>query len=229
MPLYFSVKITNKEENKEHNEKKESDKTVILKALIHCEGCSNQISKCLKSLDGVRHVVVDREHQRVIVKGEAVNDPVKVLERLRRKYSKNVELISPKPKPDNKQKKPQKKRNRLVLKMYMHCEGCVSDVKKKIEKMEGVDSVEVDKEKSRVVVKGTVESTKLVEKVKKKLGKHAEILKEDNKREPKREGKDNEKGNEHVITYSYPPQYSTQYLYPNQTFSDENVFACSIM
>ena len=25
----------------------------------------------------------------------------------------------------------------VVLKMYMHCEGCVSDVKRKIEEMEG--------------------------------------------------------------------------------------------
>jgi len=25
----------------------------------------------------------------------------------------------------------------VVLKMYIHCEGCASDVKKKIEKMEG--------------------------------------------------------------------------------------------
>lgn len=88
--------------------------------------------------------------------------------------------------------------------------------------------MEVDKENSRVVVKGTMESTILVEKIKKKLGKHAEIIKEDNKREPKRERNDN-KNREPVIMYSYPPQYSTQYLYPNQTFSDENVFACSVL
>ncbi|RDX69211.1 Heavy metal-associated isoprenylated plant protein 8, partial [Mucuna pruriens] len=236
--MIFKVK-QNKEENRDKNnenkEKKESDKGVVLKALIHCDGCSDQISKCLKGFDGVRHVQVDREHQRIIVKGEAVNDPLKVLERLQKKYSKNVELISPKPKPDNKQKKiPEKKEQAkiktVVLKMYMHCEGCVSDVKKKIDKMEGVDSVEVDKENSRVIVRGTIESTNLVENVKKKLGKHAEIVKEDIKREAKREGKDNEKCYEPVvIMYSYPSQYSTQYLYPNQTFNDENVFACTIM
>ncbi|KAK7412472.1 hypothetical protein VNO78_03936 [Psophocarpus tetragonolobus] len=226
-------KNNKQEENKENNEKKETEKTVILKALVHCEGCSNQISNSLKGLGGVRHIQVDRENQRVIVKGEAVNDPSQVLERLRKKYSKNVELISPKPKPD-KEKKSQEKNEQpkiktAVLKMYMHCEGCVSDVKRKIEKMKGVESVEADKERSRVVVRGTVESTKLVENIKKKLGKQAEILKEENKREPKREENDNEKGKQHVIIYSYPPQYSTQYLYPNQCFSDENVFSCSIM
>lgn len=61
---------------------------------------------------GVRHVQVDREHQRVTVKGEVVNDPAKVLERLRKKYSKNVELISPKPKPE-KQKKAEEKKEQV--------------------------------------------------------------------------------------------------------------------
>lgn len=89
----------------------------------------------------------------------------------------------------------------------------------------GVQTVELNKETSHVTVRGEVESTKLVEYVKKRLGKHAEIVKDDKKREPR----NNEKGNGHIVMFSYPPQYSTQYLYPNQTFSDENVFACSIM
>ncbi|XP_020232306.1 heavy metal-associated isoprenylated plant protein 8-like [Cajanus cajan] len=218
--------------NEENQENKE-ESTVILKAFIHCEGCSNQISNCLRGLDGVKQVHIDREHQRVSVRG-VVNDPVKVLERLQKKYSKNVELISPKPKPDNKQKKPPEKKEQakvktMVLKMYFHCDGCETVVKRKIQRMEGIESVDVDREKSQVVVKGTVEAKKLVEDVKRKLGKHVEIMKEDNKKEPKKEGKDDEKGKEPVIMYSYPPQYSTNYLYPNQTFSDENVFACSIM
>ena len=98
--------------------------------------------------------------------------------------------------------------------------------------MIGVESVELDKEKSHVIVKGTVESPKLVEYVKKKFGKHAEIIKDDGKRDQvkKDQGKNNnDKDSGHVIMFSYPPQYSTQYLYPNQNFSDENAFACSIM
>lgn len=46
------------------------------------------------------------------MKGEVVNDPAKVLERLRKKYSKNVELISPKPKPE-KQKKAEEKKEQV--------------------------------------------------------------------------------------------------------------------
>lgn len=89
--------------------------------------------------------------------------------------------------------------------------------------------MELDKENSQVIVKGTMESTKLVECAKRKLGKHAEIIKEDKKREAKGEGNNNEKHQEPIILFSYPSQYSTQYVYPNQTFSDENVFACSLM
>lgn len=39
-------------QNKEQNNNKESEKGVVLKANIHCEGCSNQISKCLKGYEG---------------------------------------------------------------------------------------------------------------------------------------------------------------------------------
>jgi len=49
----------------------------------------------------------------VIVKGEAVNNPYQVLERLQKKYSKNVELISPKPKPVNQQKNIQDKKEQV--------------------------------------------------------------------------------------------------------------------
>ncbi|WJX37945.1 hypothetical protein P8452_25657 [Trifolium repens] len=233
----------NKEQNnnnskEENNEKKESDKGgVVLKANIHCEGCSDQISKCLRGFEGINHIRIDRENSKIYVKGDVIKDPSKVLERLQKKFSKNVELISPKPKPENKQKKEPEKKERakvkiVVLKMYIHCEGCASDVKRKIGKMEGVESVELDKEKSHVIVRGTMESSKIVEYVKKKFGKHSDIIKEDEKRDQGKkdqEKKSNERDSGHIIMFSYPPQYSTQYLYPNQNFNDENVFACSIM
>lgn len=42
----------NNEENSENKGKKESDKCVVFKANIHCDGCSDQISKCLKGFEG---------------------------------------------------------------------------------------------------------------------------------------------------------------------------------
>lgn len=95
----------------------------------------------------------------------------------------------------------------------------------------GVVSVELNRETSHVTVKGSMDSNKLVEFVKMKLKKHSEIIKEDNKKDAKGEGKEDNKRKDYekIIIFSYPPQYSTQYIYPNQNFSDENAFACSIM
>ncbi|KAK7245538.1 hypothetical protein RIF29_40384 [Crotalaria pallida] len=217
----------------ENNENKESGKVVLVKALIHCEGCSDKITKCLKGLEGVDHIMVDKENNKVIVRGEVAKDPMKVVERLQKKYSKNVELISPKPKPEKPKKEEKKEQqappNTVVLKMYIHCEGCEIDIKRIIGKMEGVQFVDVNRETSHVTVKGAMEEAKLVEYAKKRMRKHAEVIKDDKKREVKQKDKHPEKIYEPVILFSYPPQYSTQYLYPNQNFNDENVFACSIM
>lgn len=79
---------------------------------------------------------------------------------------------------------------------------------------------------------------KLVEKIKKKLGKHAELLSQttekgkDNKDKDNNNKKKNNNKNEDgdgIKIFSYPPQYSTQHNYPSQIFSDENVHSCSIM
>lgn len=114
--------------------------------------------------------MIDSANRKVVVKGKNA-DPLKALQTLQKKYSRNVELISPKLKPEdkNKKKEPEKKQevyykiyysspflNRLcvlsllfllffiqvqvkvvVLKMYMHCEGCANDIKKCIERMKG--------------------------------------------------------------------------------------------
>jgi hypothetical protein len=49
----------------------------------------------------------------VVVKGKRA-DPVKALKRLRNKYSRNVELISPLPKSDNEKKKEHEKKKEEV-------------------------------------------------------------------------------------------------------------------
>lgn len=61
----------------------------------------------------MKEVAVDRENHKITVKGDVFKDPLKVLERLKNKYSKNVELISPKPKPDNQKKKDQEKKEQV--------------------------------------------------------------------------------------------------------------------
>ncbi|KAM2988209.1 hypothetical protein FF2_002315 [Malus domestica] len=193
-------------------------------------------------ISGVEEVVVDYPNHKVTVKGKNA-DPLKVLERLQNKFSRNAQLISPIPKPQNQgQKEPKKKEAAppevkvVVLKTLMHCEGCAIDIKKYLEKMKGVLSVEANMERSTVRVRGIVEAAKLVNYLKKELGKHAEIVKQEQD-EKKEQGKDSGNNNYRSrggggggeCVFQYPPQYSAQHNYPCQTFSDENPFACSIM
>ncbi|GLT73288.1 hypothetical protein SLA2020_451580 [Shorea laevis] len=150
---------TKNEEQKEEKNTDKSGKDIVLKAYMHCEGCCKKVSKCLRSLDGVEDVIIDTANHTVVVKGKRA-DPVKALQRLRKKYSRNVELISPQPKSDNEKKKePEKKKEELqvkvvVLKMNMHCEGCANDIKKNIERMKGILIVEPNMETSQVTVRG---------------------------------------------------------------------------
>ncbi|RLM65235.1 hypothetical protein C2845_PM16G11670 [Panicum miliaceum] len=64
----------------------------------------------------------------------------------------------------------------IELKVYMHCDACERKVRRTINKVEGVETVEVDREEKRVTVTGDFEPEKVVKKIKKKTGKKAEIL-----------------------------------------------------
>ncbi|XP_030459710.1 heavy metal-associated isoprenylated plant protein 8-like [Syzygium oleosum] len=226
---------------------------VKFKVNMHCEGCADTVRNCLRGFDGVEETVTNREKHEVIVKGENV-DIVKVLERLRKKYNKNAELISPElPKTKKEEmKKTEIPVKTVVLKIFMHCEGCVRDIKKTIYQMEGVLSVKPDMAGGTVTVKGAVEPPKLVEYIKKQMGKHAEIVKEevkkDKKVEEKKKGeaKKDKKGEEkkreanedggHLIYWVHCPSRCPQCCCMNHlccccenAFSDEDVHSCSVM
>lgn len=103
----------------------------------------------------------------------------------------------------------------------------------------GVLNVEANMETSMVTVRGIVDPPKLLEYIKKQLGKHAEIVKQEEDKgqgKDKGKGKDNNNSNNNLICpevveiqFQYPPQYSVEHIYPCQSFSDENPLACSIM
>uniref|UniRef100_A0A453BVF3 HMA domain-containing protein n=1 Tax=Aegilops tauschii subsp. strangulata TaxID=200361 RepID=A0A453BVF3_AEGTS len=65
----------------------------------------------------------------------------------------------------------------VVLKVHMHCEACAQAIKKRIEKMKGVQSADPDLKASEVTVKGVFEEVKLAEYVHKRTGRHAAIIK----------------------------------------------------
>ncbi|XP_073056370.1 heavy metal-associated isoprenylated plant protein 7-like [Primulina eburnea] len=181
---------------------------IILKVYMHCEGCARKVRRCLKDFEGVEDVITDCRTSKVVVKGEKA-DPLKVLERVQKKSQKihrQVELISPIPKPPGEDhKKPEeiipevakseeKKKEEeppvvtVVLGVYMHCEACALEIKKRIQKIKGVESAEPDLKSSQVTVKGVFEPEKLVDHVWKRTGKRSVIAKVEPEMKPE-EGK----------------------------------------
>ncbi|KAF4361135.1 hypothetical protein F8388_007600 [Cannabis sativa] len=181
---------------------------IVLRVFMHCEGCARKVRRCLKGFEGVEDVTTDCKTHKVIVKGEKA-DPLKVLERVQRKSHRQVELLSPIPKPPTEEKKPEEKEKpkpeekkeevpivTVVLKVYMHCEACAQEIKKRIMRMKGVESAEPDLKSSQVTVKGALDPTKLVEYVYKRTGKHAVIVKQDSDKKESKEEKKAEEGGE---------------------------------
>ncbi|KAK6920500.1 Heavy metal-associated domain, HMA [Dillenia turbinata] len=185
---------------------------IVLKVYMHCEGCAKKVRKCLKGFEGVEDVQTDCKSHKVIVKGEKA-DPLKVLERVQKKSHRQVELLSPIPKPPAEEKKEEKEVVKVeekkeeppqvitvVLRVHMHCEACAQEIRRRIQRMKGVESVEADLTSSQVTVKGVFEPQALVNYVHKRTGKHATIVKQDPEKKeekPKEESKEEEKkGNE---------------------------------
>uniref|UniRef100_A0A2K2A162 HMA domain-containing protein n=1 Tax=Populus trichocarpa TaxID=3694 RepID=A0A2K2A162_POPTR len=110
----------------------------------------------------------------------------KIKARLEEKTKRKVEIISPQPKKDDgAAKKPEKKpegnkeeakkpppelQSTVVLKIRLHCEGCISKIKKTISEIKGVGSVTVDAAKNLVTVKGTMDVKDLAPYLKEKKG-----------------------------------------------------------
>ncbi|KAL8118495.1 hypothetical protein AgCh_016136 [Apium graveolens] len=183
-----------------------------MRVFMHCEGCAKKVRACLKGFPGVEHVETDCKSHKVIVKGEKA-DPVKVVERVQRKSHRQVELLSPIPKPldpvaeeetkvaevkevakPEEEKKEEPQVITVVLKVHMHCEACAQEIKKRILRMKGVETVEPDTKNSQVTVKGIFEPPKLVEYVYKRTGKHAVIVKQDPEKKDVEEKKDDKGG-----------------------------------
>ncbi|XP_016900067.1 heavy metal-associated isoprenylated plant protein 7-like [Cucumis melo] len=185
---------------------------IVLKVYMHCEGCARKVRRCLRGFEGVEDVITDCKTHKVVVKGEKA-DPLKVLDRVQRKSHRQVELLSPipkppepeEPKPEEKEKpKPEEKKEEpqvvtVVLGVHMHCEACAQEIKKRILRMKGVDAVEADLKASQVSVTGVFDPPKLVDYVYKRTGKHAVIVKTDpEKKQKEAEAKETkeEKANE---------------------------------
>ncbi|CAL5418707.1 unnamed protein product [Camellia sinensis] len=226
------------EENKENNPNPKG--VIVLGVYMHCQGCADKIVKYLRGFDGVEQIETNMKNHTVTVKGEKA-DPKKILERLRKKSNKHVKLISPilkEKKEENKEAKKQEVQPKVVevvLKIYMHCEGCSEDIKYRIHKMQGVMTVDTDMNNSQVTVKGMFEPNKLVEYINKRAGKHAVIMKQtlsEKKKDDENKGgkkEQKEKDGEKIDLKDYYQIYPPGLVYAPQLFSDENPNACSVM
>ncbi|XP_072989204.1 uncharacterized protein [Typha latifolia] len=185
------------EKKGEGEKKKEAAGPIVLKMDLHCEGCAMKVKRAIKGIEGVDSVTTDTANNKITVAGKA--DPWQLKERLETKTRKNVDIISPanppkkdaakdgdakkggadKPKEQKKSddNKPKElPESTVVLKIRLHCEGCMNRIRRRITKIKGVKQVTVDAAKDLVTVKGTMDAKSLPAFLKEKLKRTVEII-----------------------------------------------------
>jgi copper chaperone CopZ len=174
--------------------KDEAPAPVVLRVDMHCEGCAKKIKRYVRSFDGVGDVKTDYATNKLTVNGKV--DPSGLRQKLEEKIKKKVELISPQPKKDGggggdkkpADKAPEKKadekkaedkkpkQSTVVLKIKLHCDGCIQKIKRNIRKFKGVESVTCDGAKDLVTVTGTMDVKDLVPYLQEKLKRNVEVV-----------------------------------------------------
>ncbi|KAK4763308.1 hypothetical protein SAY86_009076 [Trapa natans] len=198
-------------------EKKNDSNVIILKIDIHCQGCASKIIKYAKAFEGVEKAKLEWGANKLTVEGKV--DPTKIREMLQEKIKKKVEIVSPQLHKDKENKDDSTTNNKCqgkkadhnkpeelaettgVLKLRLHCNGCVQKLHKIVSKTSGVKSVAIERQKDLVTVKGTMEVKVLAESLKGRMKRAVEIVtppKKDEKvkdRTDKKESSDNSSGN----------------------------------
>ncbi|KAL2541079.1 Heavy metal transport/detoxification superfamily protein [Abeliophyllum distichum] len=135
--------------------------TAVLKADLHCDGCSSKFLKCIRSFDGVKTLTID-ESQKITVTGKF--DPAKLRGKVEEKTHKKPPVTT------------------AVLKVHLHCEGCIQKIHKIVTKTKGYEEMKIDRQKDMVTVAGAMDMKALAETLKKHLKKEVELVL------PKKEG-----------------------------------------
>lgn len=188
-------------ETQEGGDKDDNDDTItVLKVDMHCEACAKKVVKALTGFQGVENVAVDRKTNKVVVKGKNA-DPTKLCQRIQKKSGRKAQiLISPLPTPPDQKQPNDNDDNKhgpndglglnqqvqdqqppqvitVVLGVRMHCEACAQVMWKRIRKIKGVESVEIDMAKDQVRVKGVIGNPMaMVEYVRKRTRKQASLI-----------------------------------------------------
>nr|CAD1835771.1 unnamed protein product [Ananas comosus var. bracteatus] len=217
-----------------------------------------KVKRAIRSLPGVDAVSADAGSNRVTVTGPA--DPWEVKERIEAKTKRKVEFptkdAAAAAKGDDKKPK-EPPESTVMLKIRLHCEGCIDRIKRRIYKVKGVKEVMVDAAKDLITVKGTMDDAgggdkgdKDKDKEKKGDGGGGGDKKKEEKKDEKGAGGGGggEKGaaapppaaaapppaapaSAEVNRYDYyaPYGYRVEMGHAPQIFSDENPNACAVM
>ncbi|KAI4986916.1 hypothetical protein ZWY2020_019546 [Hordeum vulgare] len=176
---------------------------VVLGVDLHCDGCARKVVKAIKAAQGVEGVAADVAAGTVTVSGKAV-DPWDLKDRVEARTHKPVAFVSP-PNPPNPAKKKKdggdtagdgncaktagdgknkKKDNNkevpdstVVVKIGLHCNGCIDRIKRTAHKIKGVKEVKVDTAKEQVTVQGTMDAAKaLPDVLRRKLRRDVDVV-----------------------------------------------------
>ncbi|WOH03878.1 hypothetical protein DCAR_0623279 [Daucus carota subsp. sativus] len=266
----YNTKSEDKKSQGGGGKKQENIIAVALKIDLHCDGCADRLAKQVRSLQGVESVKrADTDMNKLTVIGSM--DPSKLRDSIEKRTKKKVEIISPKKDKDNKNDgngndkgnsgdkaaKTEKKSKdppvtTAVLKVPLHCDGCIQKIQKLVYKTKGYMEMSIDKQKEVVTVKGAMDIKALAALLTKKLKRNVEIVpaKKEKGDNEKRDGGDEAadggksggktEGNKKVqmgteYAYGYhqywqePGYMPSSYLHAPQLFSDENPNACVVM
>ncbi|KAL5979368.1 hypothetical protein ACLOJK_019266 [Asimina triloba] len=173
------------EENKKAEEKKVED------SLRGFEGVEEVITECKTYKARLKNLNPWKSHGKV-----GAVTPVEE-KKVKEKPKAEEKKVGKKPKTEEKKEEPPV--IIVVLEVHIHCEACSEEIRKRIQKIKGVNSVEPDLKSSQVTAKGVFDPPKLVEYVYERTGKHAVIVKqktEKKKEEEKGGGEEAAKGDE---------------------------------
>uniref|UniRef100_A0A8I6XGK1 HMA domain-containing protein n=2 Tax=Hordeum vulgare subsp. vulgare TaxID=112509 RepID=A0A8I6XGK1_HORVV len=169
---------------------------VVVSVPVHCDGCARKLRRSLLRLEGVDEVIVDHSTDTVVVTGQrALENPIMVVDAVKRRTGKKALLLSPSPEklPPPVKSEDTKKQGAgapdmkndvaeldmemvVVLKIELHCEDCSEEMKRRILKIKGVEEAVPHIKSSQLMVKGMVEPATLVGFIHKCTGRKAAII-----------------------------------------------------
>ncbi|WJX84646.1 hypothetical protein P8452_67197 [Trifolium repens] len=216
-------------QKEEVDQKNEALPSAVFKFDLHCAGCVKKIKRAVLHFDGVEDVKVDMVGNKVTVIGKVDSNKVrdKLEDKIKKKVEivsapPKKDIAGDKPQPEKKKQEEKKKnepddkkpddvkkteekspkqsvQNTVVLKIKLHCEGCIQKIEKIILKIKGVESVNIDGAKDLVTVKGAIDTKEIVSYLTEKFKRTVEVVqpkKEDGKNKEKDEGKQKSKENQ---------------------------------